>query len=147
MHPKRILRELSETESLPRAALRAATEQREVMLPLLLSEIEAWITADSASRAKPGPLYFAFHLLAEWRATEAYRPLARLLSCPAEEATQKRVALVARQDVLFGLARMFGTLTTEKLPGFETFRTIEEARAFLGLGNEEIEAPAPDLSG
>jgi hypothetical protein len=52
------------------------------MLPLFLAEIERYVAGDAAERAEPTPLFFVFHLLGEWRATAAYRPLARLLRCP-----------------------------------------------------------------
>ena len=44
----------------------------------------SWIAADGAARARPSAAFFAFHLLGEWRVREAYRPLARLLRCPAD---------------------------------------------------------------
>jgi hypothetical protein len=44
-----------------------------------------------------------------------------------------RRALVASRDLAFGLARMYESLRAEAPESIKTFRTIEEARAWLGL--------------
>jgi hypothetical protein len=82
MDAQAILRELTYGESLPREALKAATAQRDEMLPLFLHEIETYLALQPAARAKQTPLFFIFHLLGEWREKAAYRPLARLLRLP-----------------------------------------------------------------
>jgi hypothetical protein len=79
MEAGKILRELTYAEGLPKEALKAATAQREEMLPLFIEEIEAFLALEAAPREKPTPLFFIFHLLGEWREKAAYRPLARLL--------------------------------------------------------------------
>jgi hypothetical protein len=80
-----ILRELTYAERLPREALKAASAQRDEMLPLFLNEIETYLARGPASRPEPTPLFFIFHLLGEWREKTAYRPLARLLRLPEHE--------------------------------------------------------------
>jgi hypothetical protein len=80
-----ILHQLTYAEGLPREALKAASAQRVEMLPLFLSEIEAYLALGPAARAKPTPLFFIFHLLGEWRERAAYWPLARLLRLPVHE--------------------------------------------------------------
>jgi hypothetical protein len=81
-----ILHELTHAAGLPRAALRIASAQRVEMIPEFLAAIESYLSREPAARANPTPLFFIFHLLGEWREKTAYRPLARLLRCPADEA-------------------------------------------------------------
>jgi Protein of unknown function (DUF1186)/SEC-C motif len=85
MDAKAILLELAYAEGLPRAALKAATAQRDEMLPLFIEEIETYLAREPAAREEPTPLFFIFHLLGEWRAKAAYGPLARLLRLPGHE--------------------------------------------------------------
>jgi hypothetical protein len=80
-----ILHKLTHTEGLPREALKAASAQRVEMLPLFLGEIENYLALEPATRAKPTPLFFIFHLLGEWREKAAYRPLTRLLRLPRRD--------------------------------------------------------------
>ena len=86
MDPAAILHELTYATDLPREALQAASAQRVELLPKFLGVIEDYLDQRSASRASPTPLFFIFHLLGEWREKTAYRPLAHLLRCPADEA-------------------------------------------------------------
>jgi hypothetical protein len=81
-----ILHELTHTTGLPTEALQAASAQRAEMLPKFLGVIDDHLGRKPAARANPTPLFFIFHLLGEWREKTAYRPLARLLRCPAGEA-------------------------------------------------------------
>jgi len=86
MDTNEILHALTDPDGpLPRAALEAAGERREEMVPIFLKEIEDYIARDPAEREQPSPLFFIFHLLGEWREHAAYRPLARLLRCPDED--------------------------------------------------------------
>jgi hypothetical protein len=85
MEPEKILHELTHAEGLPRLALKAASAQRDEMLPLFVREIEHFLALDPGARAKPTPLFFVFHLLGEWREKSPYRPLARLLRLPGAE--------------------------------------------------------------
>jgi hypothetical protein len=85
MDAEEILNELTYAAGLPREALKAATTQRDEVLPLFLREIETYLALDPAARAKSTPLFFVFHLLGEWKEKAAYRPLARLLRLPGHE--------------------------------------------------------------
>ena len=85
MDAAKILHELTYAEGLPTKALKAASDQRAEMVPLLVQEIEHFLALDPGARTKPTPLFFIFHLLGEWRETAGYRPLARLLRLPRPE--------------------------------------------------------------
>src|SRR6266481_5492318 len=85
MDAQAILHELTHAAGLPREALKAASAQRDKMLPLFLREIETYLALEPGARAKSTPLFFIFHLLGEWREKATYRPLARLLSLPSNE--------------------------------------------------------------
>ena len=47
--------------------------------------------------------------------------------------TQNRLAIVAPRDELFGMARMYEILRSDAPEETRVFRTMEQARAFLGL--------------
>jgi hypothetical protein len=79
METGKILHELTYAEGLQREALKAATAQRDEILPFFIEEIETFLALEPAAREKPTPLFFIFHLLGEWREKAAYIPLARLL--------------------------------------------------------------------
>jgi hypothetical protein len=79
MDAHQILHDLTYYEELPVAALRAADENRDRMVPVFLTEIEHWLDADEEARWQANPLFFIFHLLGSWREKSAYRVLARLL--------------------------------------------------------------------
>ena len=49
------------------------------------------------------------------------------------EPNERKVALVAETNVVYGMSRMFQTLTEEKLPNLRIFRGIEPALEYLGL--------------
>jgi hypothetical protein len=86
MEPTAILAALIQSEDLPREALRAATERRTDMAPVLVEQIETYVAADGAARLKSNaPLFFIFHLLGEWGETSAYRALAHLLRCAPDD--------------------------------------------------------------
>lgn len=80
MEPAAIIEQLSHSKGLPREALRAATEQRAALAPLLIERIERCAESEAIDDLP----FFAFHLLGQWRETSAYRALARLLRCPSD---------------------------------------------------------------
>jgi hypothetical protein len=82
MTPSAILHELTFATTLPKGALLAASRRRAEMVPLFLETIKNYTTPSATTRCQPTPLLFIFFLLAEWRETSAYRPLARLLRSP-----------------------------------------------------------------
>ena len=74
-----ILDQLGSGEGLPTEAIRAATADRATVAPLLLEAIES---CKSPSENEEQGLFFAFHLLGQWREQSAYRTLARFLRRP-----------------------------------------------------------------
>lgn len=85
MDATEIIDQLTHAEALPKAALRAASEQRVEIVPVFLQEIDSFLALAPAERAKPTPLFFIFHLMGEWQEKAGYRPLTRLLRCPSHE--------------------------------------------------------------
>jgi hypothetical protein len=84
MEPAAILGELAHSEGLPREALRAAAERRADMVPLFIEQIETYLQTGTAGHESDASLFFIFHLLGDWRATSAYRALARFLRSPSD---------------------------------------------------------------
>ncbi len=85
MDTQQILDRLSHYSDLPVEALRAAGENREVVLPTFIAEIDGFVAALPEERSGRNPLFFIFHLLGSWREKSAYRSLARLLRLPRAE--------------------------------------------------------------
>ncbi|MGB3796531.1 MAG: DUF1186 domain-containing protein [Alteraurantiacibacter sp.] len=79
MTSTKIMAELEAHGPLPREALEAAGQSRDVMVPVFLDYIERLQSAKIADLADMDASIFVFFLLAEWREPRAYRPLARLL--------------------------------------------------------------------
>jgi len=77
-----ILDQLGSGEGLPVDAIRAANADRAAMVPVIL---RAFDDAATAGRSLQNALFFAFHLLGQWREKSAYRPLAAFLRRPTEE--------------------------------------------------------------
>lgn len=65
-------------------AICAASADREGAAPIFVHAIEQYVSADG-DRSMRDSLFFIFHLLGDWRAKSAYRPLARLLRCPGDD--------------------------------------------------------------
>ena len=83
MDIKQVLEGLSESEKLPVEAIRAAQADRATMAPILVRYIDDFLSSEGEG-ASPSVLFFAFHLLGEWREKSAYRPLARFLRLPGD---------------------------------------------------------------
>lgn len=81
MDAEQIFEELDLGRGLPTAAIRAAQANRDSMVPVLLSRIGE-LSPSYGKPLKANALFFAFHLLGEWREKPAYRPLARFLRLP-----------------------------------------------------------------
>jgi hypothetical protein len=79
MTPESIMAAFEEQGPLPRAALRAAGESREALVPVFLAYVDRLLEADVDALDESPAFTFIYHLLAEWRETRAYRPMARLL--------------------------------------------------------------------
>jgi hypothetical protein len=80
-----ILEKLTADEGLPVEALRAAEADPAAVVPAFLQAIRDYVSADEASRTKPWPIFFIFHLLGSWREKSAYRLMAQLLNLPGDE--------------------------------------------------------------
>ena len=85
METQAILHHLAHAEGLPVDAILAARVQRDLIAPMLVDLVERHLAGDADALELHGALFFAFHLLGEWREKSAYRPLARLLAGPAEQ--------------------------------------------------------------
>jgi Protein of unknown function (DUF1186)/SEC-C motif len=81
MDPAEIMQAFSEAKALPVEAIRAASADREAVLPAFLDAIERCV-ADATDALPGNELFYIFHLLGEWREKRAYRPLSRLLRLP-----------------------------------------------------------------
>jgi hypothetical protein len=79
MTPELIMAAFEERGPLPRAALRAAGESRDALVPVFLDHIDRLLEVDVDGFDEDLAFVFIYHLLAEWRETRAYRPMARLL--------------------------------------------------------------------
>lgn len=82
MDAARIVDELTHYDRLPESALRAASAERQLLVPEFLRLVERFAAgeADPDSEA----LLLVFHLLGEWRETAAYRPLVAFLRRPSD---------------------------------------------------------------
>jgi hypothetical protein len=79
MTPAEIMAALEANGPLPRDALEAAGQSRDAMVPVFLDYIGKLQTAKIDDLEGMDAFVFIFFLLAEWRETRAYRPLANLL--------------------------------------------------------------------
>ena len=79
MTPTAIMAALEADGPLPREALEAAGQSRDAMVPVFLDYIDRLQSAKIANLENLNAFTFIFFLLAEWRETRAYRPLAKLL--------------------------------------------------------------------
>jgi hypothetical protein len=79
---EQILVQLGSGQGLPVDAIRAANANRAAMVPLFLT---AFDQAETASPSMQDALFFAFHLLGQWREKSAYRPLAAFLRRPSDD--------------------------------------------------------------
>lgn len=80
MEAYEILEQLSTSEGLPTEAILAARANREATIPVFIEAFDRFVSSGPAA-TDPG-LFFAFHLLGEWKAQSAYRTLARFLQLP-----------------------------------------------------------------
>ena len=85
MSPDDILAQLSDSKALPVAAIEAATAQRSEMAPMFIERIERYLDTPKAERSGDPAIFRIAHLLAEWRETGAYRPMARLFRLGEDE--------------------------------------------------------------
>jgi len=84
MTPAEIMAALEANGPLPREALEAAGQSRDAMVPVFLHYVGQLQSAKIDDLEGMNAFVFIFFLLAEWRETRAYRPLATLLRCDPE---------------------------------------------------------------
>jgi hypothetical protein len=71
---------------LPQRALEAAGEIQSEMVPIFLAQIDEILACDGLlPEDKIQSFFYIFHLLAEWRETQAYRPIIELLRLPKDK--------------------------------------------------------------
>ncbi len=78
MTPALIMADFEGRGGLPRAALMAARQSRAEMVPVFLTYIDRLQTSDCDDLDDLNAFTFIMYLLAEWRETLGYRPLAKL---------------------------------------------------------------------
>jgi hypothetical protein len=134
MTPAEIMAALEANGPLPREALEAAGQSRDAMVPVFLDYIGRLQSAGIDDLEGMDAFVFIFFLLAEWRETRAYRPLATLLQRDPEfldallgdsitEASARVMAGVFDGD----LQPLFGILLDDAADGFvrgEMFDTL-----------------------
>jgi hypothetical protein len=82
MDAARIVDELTHYDRLPESALRAASAERQLLVPEFLRLVERFAAGEADGESEG--LLLVFHLLGEWRETSAYRPLVAFLRRPSE---------------------------------------------------------------
>ena len=85
MDTQQILDDFAYYEGLPVEALRAASENRQALLPEFMTEIQRDLASGRDDHSDRNPIFFIFHLLGEWREKSAYRTLASLLRTPTKD--------------------------------------------------------------
>lgn len=144
MTPFTIMAALEADGPLPREALEAAGRSRDAMVPVFLDYIRQLQSAKIDDLERMDAFVFIFFLLAEWRETRAYRPLAKLLRRDPEfldallgdtitEASARVMAGVFDGD----LQPLFDILLDDDADGFvrgEMFDTL----AIVALENPDL---------
>jgi hypothetical protein len=70
----------------PIEAMREATRRREEMMPHFLAAIDSFLREEEEPEV-PTPIFYIFHLLGSWRATDTYRLLCRVLRADPDRVT------------------------------------------------------------
>ena len=110
MTPKEVLTEFETSRTAPVAAIRAALEAREEMLPVFLAEIERAQHTPWEELPYAGSYSIIFYILGEWGDPRAYLSLAKFLSLDEDtldallddtitEASDRVMASVATEDL------------------------------------------------
>jgi hypothetical protein len=108
---------------------------------VVLSEVTGLVTAEDfleqGKRLAEDPAFDAtFDQILDLRgATQVEMPTPALKGMAGLRlfGSGSRRALVAERDLTFGLARMYESLRADAPESIKTFRTMEEARSWLGL--------------
>jgi hypothetical protein len=83
MDPAKLVAQLAYHGKLPVEAIHEPRACRAEMTPILVETIDKFVSG--ADRSTIESIWVIFHLLGEWREKSAYRALARLMRCPAED--------------------------------------------------------------
>jgi hypothetical protein len=135
MTPEAIVGELFGSRGLPREAMRAAGERRDVMVPVFLEIVETTATDPMEDLEGDDLFLLVFHLLGEWREPRAYRPLAKVLRRDPEV-----VEMLLGDGVTESAARvMAGVFDGDLTPLFEI---IEDEAADEYVRGEMLETLA-----
>jgi hypothetical protein len=100
-----LITDLTETPLLPRRALSQAIAHNGVVTPAFLTILEDYVAHPLENARQEDAIFFAIHLLAQFREKRAYRPLMRLLALDAE-----RVEAVLGDAVTTTLPRVVASL-------------------------------------
>lgn len=76
--------------------------------------------------------------------SEGLRQLASTVARLNPDRKAYRVAVVAPDDVVYGMARMYEVFRDELAGTLQTFRTVDEARGWLTSGRSRGKGAAPD---
>jgi hypothetical protein len=79
-----LITNLTETPLLPRRALSQAIARNGVVTPAFLDILKDYVAHPSENARQEDAIFFAIHLLAQFREKRAYRPLMRLLALDPE---------------------------------------------------------------
>lgn len=89
MEVTEIVRQLGESELLPKNALMAAIEQRNEVTPVFLNILEDSATEPGEAEGVRSPLLLLIHLLAEFGEKKAFPPLINILRSDPDELEEK----------------------------------------------------------
>jgi hypothetical protein len=84
MDAAQVIDRLAFRTPLPAEAIRSVEADRAAAVPIFLRAIDSYLSPGGDPAAQEA-LFFIFHLLGAWHEKSAYRPLARLLRCPADD--------------------------------------------------------------
>jgi hypothetical protein len=119
MEPAQLVAQLGCRDQLPVEAIQAARADRARMAPVFVEAVEQFAFGSDRSAAKS--LFFIVHLLGEWRESSAYRPLARLMRCPAVDVDE--IFAGARADTVHRV--MAAVFDGDPAPLYELIRDPE----------------------
>jgi hypothetical protein len=108
-------------------------------------QMEVWSRPEVAGFAELIDMSRVLHVLLP--SVERVRDLAELSAKMSSGAPRSRMAIVAPDDLTFGLGRMFDACRESAAPGLKpvgVFRTLPEALAFLRIADA---AAVPELGG
>jgi hypothetical protein len=103
MEPRQILEQLGKSAELPVDAIRAARLNKSALVPEFIAILDAAADGKAAAEDSRELLFFAFHLLGEWREKSAFPTLLKFLCSPAAESLYDELCITAHRV----MARVF----------------------------------------